>query len=191
MGSVTGVKSASEAVFGALKTQLPVPGGLMSRVVMAACCCLALGACNSSNTPDRTSTFTGRWLGQGDMQTATLPLFSPNMSPPLFPSFAGAFGITSTELNVVQLEPLPLFNGTSLKMRVADDSSLSFESFPAVPTPVTCPAPSTCTDATSVTTVESASGTLSDGILALSIHGKHTQCCLTEHFVVGLMAAKQ
>jgi hypothetical protein len=156
-------------------------------------CCLALSACGSSDARDPVGAFTGRWAFQGTIQSMFLPVIAPS-GPPLPAMVSGALDIASTQPSLVELNPAPFFAGiAAVRMRVVDDSSLVGVPFTSAPLAVTCPAEvaATCATPTAVVTLESAIGTLSDGLLAISIHGKYTRCCSTEHFVYGLAAVRQ
>jgi hypothetical protein len=56
---------------------------------------------------------------------------------------------------------------------------------------VTCPVSATCSTATAVATVGSASATMSAGVLTLSIQGDYTACCSSERFIIGWAGARQ
>jgi hypothetical protein len=160
--------------------------------VIAACGCLAFAACGSSDVQYRTSAFTGQWNGQGVGEA--FPLTVPE-------SVAPSAGVTvtnwrmdvaSTELNRVQLSPLP-FTGmfVPVEMQVAGDSSLVGVPSTSTPVTVTCPSDVPATCGNYVLTLEGGSGTLSGGVLAVSFHGHYTQCCSTERFVYGFMGVRK
>jgi hypothetical protein len=105
---------------------------------------------------------------------------------------SGLLDITSSQPGLVELHPGPFFAGiAAVQLRVVDDASLIGVPFTSAPFPVTCPSEVACATPTAVVTLEGAMGTRSDGLLALSIHGKYTSCCSTQHFVYGLVASRE
>jgi len=124
------------------------------------------------------------------MLLPVIPAVAP--SPPVA-MVSGLLDIASTKPDLVEFHPGPYFAGIApVEMRVVDDSSLVGVPFTSAPFPVTCPpeVAATCAAPTAVVSLEGAIGTVSDGFLALSLHGKYTRCCSTERFVYGLVAVR-
>jgi hypothetical protein len=153
--------------------------------------CFALAACGSSNVQDRASAFAGRWQGQGVGETFLVPV-APGSVPvgPLVTT--GLMDVASRKPDLVQISPLPFFGViVPVEMQVADDSSLVGVPFTSAPVAVTCPSDVAATCATVMVTLEGGSGTLSGGLLAVSLHGQYTQCCSTQRFVYGFMGVRR
>jgi hypothetical protein len=156
-------------------------------------CCVALASCDPSGVQDRTSTFAGRWVYSGAFQSG----ISIRPEHPLAFAPAGILGqldISSTQQpNLVEVGHFGFFGMGFVPMRVVDDSALAAVPFTSSPVTVTCPpeVAATCATPTSVVTLEGGIGTLADGMLTISLHGKATQCCMTERFVFWLAAVRQ